>query len=386
MLDRIFDYDGLCFDFEAQVTACSQTDRGWEIELDRTAFYPGGGGQLCDVGTLNDFRVTEVFEKDGHIIHLISGHLKENSVVIAHLDKELRIRRMQNHSGEHLVCGIANSLFGCENTGFHMGSLGVTADLSEYLDADKIRTIEFLSNIAVFENKQINCYYPSEDELKRLDYRSKSDSFEKIRIVSIEDYDVCACCAPHLNSTGQIGIVKILDHQRYKGGTRLLMKCGLDALDEFNKKCDDLNDISVALCSKIDACPAAVQSLLDDKNTLEYKIKEIQSKAFETIKQKISSCSGNICVFTLDCTMDIMREIANSAVEKCGSIVAIFNKNEIGYNYCCASGDIDMSAFASSMNTVLNGRGGGRGQMISGSVKCTREEILSYLMPDQIVE
>ncbi len=233
MTVKLYENDSYIKEFEATVISCEQTKDGYAVVLDKTAFFPEGGGQAADTGTLGNCTVNDVQISDGVVTHYTDKELNVGDKVIGTLNWDTRFARMQGHTGEHLVSGIIHTMFGYDNLGFHMSDKTLTLDPSGPLSAEDIKAVELAANKAVYENKEISVSYPTSEELERLDYRSKLDFTDGVRIVTIDGYDVCACCAPHVHRTGEIGVIKIIDFIQYKGGTRIEMVCGINALSDY---------------------------------------------------------------------------------------------------------------------------------------------------------
>lgn len=375
---RLYD-NGHIREFDSVVTECLPVENGWNIALEATAFFPNGGGQLADEGTLDGVKVKDVNEINGVIYHLAEQEFVVGSSVHGVIDWSVRFPRMQNHTGEHIVCGVAHKLFGYENTGFHMGTFGITADLSGPLTEEDVRKIERISNEAVFDNVAVSCFYPSEQELETVEYRSKLELTEDVRLVRIEGYDLCACCAPHVLYTGEIGLIKILSHQSHRGGTRLLLKCGFDALEDYCVRCASVSAVSASLCAKENEIAQAVEQLKAEKARLDFEIDRLKKEKTEKYISRLKQSQGNVCVFADDADGDGIREIVNAGKELCAGIFGAFSVAENGYKYCLGSKTTNLSVFAKQLNAALNGRGGGKPEMIQGSVNASKEEILSFL-------
>ena len=379
---RLYD-NGHIKEFDAVVLECIPCKKGYEIVLDQTAFFPNGGGQAADNGVLEGVIVIDVNECDGKIYHLIDTEFAIGSTVRGVIDWDVRLRRMQNHTGEHLVCGIAHSLFGYENIGFHMGTGGISADVSGPLTREQVEQIEFTANKAVFENVEVSVYYPSADEIENTDYRSKLELTEDVRLVKIEGYDLCACCAPHVLRTGEIGLIKILSHTPNKGGTRLLLKCGFDALEDYRERCASVSAVSASLCAKEHEIAQAVERLKEEKAKLDYEIDRLNREKTLKYINRIKPSQNNVCVFADDADGDGLREIVNAGKVLCGGIFGAFCPAGEGYRYCLGSENENLSAFAKQFNSSLNGRGGGKPEMIQGSVNATKERILEFLSAEE---
>ena len=271
MTRKLYYTDSHLFDFTARVLSCEEKKGRWDIILDETAFFPEGGGQSADTGTLSGVKVLDVQEKGDVIVHTCDGPLEVDSTADGHVDRELRLCRMQNHSGEHVFSGTAHRLYGCENVGFHMGDGDLTIDFDRELSEEEILRIETESNEAVRENLPIKATFPSKEELGRLEYRSKKELQGDVRIVEIPGVDRCACCAPHVSRTGEIGLIKVLNFERHRGGVRLVLACGMWAIRDYREKQNSVAEISVLLSAKRNEVAGAVQRLLQERDALKEK-------------------------------------------------------------------------------------------------------------------
>lgn len=377
MTEKLYYKDSYIHSFKAQVIACTEAKGGYGVILDKTAFFPEGGGQPSDAGTIGNAHVLDVQISKGDIIHYVSAPLNTGTVYDCKIDWDLRFRRMQNHSGEHLVSGIAHSKFGCDNVGFHMGNDCMTVDFNIELTRDALRFIEREANRAVYENVEISTVFPSQSELRTIDYRSKLDLADDVRLIVINGYDICACCAPHVARTGEIGVIKILSSMRHRGGVRLTMIAGRDAYDDYVVKHGYNAEISALLSSKPNETTDAVQHLL---NTLQKTKFENGSLKRELAALYFSSASadqnGNVCVFCPSIDTDVVREHVNVLTSKYTGFCAAFSgSDDEGYRYIIASRDLDSRQFVSSLNAALGGRGGGSAKMVQGSVKALKSDI-----------
>ena len=249
MTEKLYDKDSHLKEFSATVLSCEKSGENYSVILDKTAFFPEGGGQESDRGDIGEAAVLDVRIVSGEIIHCTDRPLNIGEEYACTLNWDRRFRNMQNHSGEHIVSGIVHRLYGLNNVGFHLGA-EMTVDFDGAISREQLLEVERLANKAVFQNVPIRAYYPDEKELKALDYRSKLELTENVRIVDIKGYDLCACCAPHVKKTGEIGLIKILDSFKNKGGERIFIKCGIDALDDYNDKYLNVQKISNLLSVK----------------------------------------------------------------------------------------------------------------------------------------
>ncbi len=379
--ERIYYTDGHSSEFYAKVTGCTEADGGkFAVTLDRTAFFPEGGGQLADTGFIGEAAVADVREKNGEIYHFTDKELAVGDSYLCRIDWQTRFRRMQNHGGEHIVSGLVNRKYGYNNIGFHMGSDDITIDFDGILDRTQLAEIERLANEAVTANRRIIVSFPSTDELKTLEYRSKKAIEGQVRIVEIEGFDRCACCAPHLAYTGEIGIIKILDFMRYKGGVRVHILCGYDALEDYNRRYEITAKISNLLSAKQLETAEAVARLNDECGRLRGECGELRRKLLSYRASEVAETPGNICLFE-DTDAEGLRMLVNLCVPKCGGVCAAFSGNdEDGYKYIIGSRTVDLRAMSKDINKALSGRGGGTPEMIQGSAAAKAEAIKEYFI------
>lgn len=381
--EKLYYKDSHCFEFTAMVLDCRETARGPALILDRTAFFPEGGGQLADTGSLGAVKVLDVHEKEGEILHYCDGPLMPGERVEGRLDAEQRLVRMQNHSGEHVVSGLAHKLFGCENVGFHMGEDFVTIDFDRELSREQLMEIETLANRAVREDLPVSCTFPEPEALKSLEYRSKLELTENVRIVEIPGVDRCACCAPHVERTGEIGLIKVLDWERHRGGLRLSLACGMLALRDYRVKQENISAISQALSSKRHETAAAVERLLQEQQKSKERIAALSLELARYMAEDREETEGNICVF--DSVLDevALRELVNLLMEKCRGIAAAFSGDDRrGYRYIMGSRELDMRSLAKELNSLIEGRGGGKARMIQGSASASAAAIAAVFERD----
>ena len=395
MTERIYEKNGDIFDFYAQVTGCTEADGGFEIILDRTAFFPGGGGQHPDSGVLicgdRTVHVLSAAERDGVHVHLTDSPLPAGSAVRGVLDTEKRLCRMQNHSGEHILSGLAFSMFGCNNVGFHMSEDGsgnvvsVTVDFDRELDGEELVRLETEANRAVARNIRFDCFFPSPEELAAMPYRSKKEISGAVRLVSAEGVDLCACCAPHVSQSGQIGEIKIIGAIRYKGGMRLTVCCGAAALRDHRARLAATDKISALLSVKDDSLPEGVTRLLEAAENEKKAVRELRSalcdRIFETETNRTDGSVGGFrIIFEPLLDQTARRALAQRIAEYADCICIIFSGTDGLYDYTAAAPEkraesYSLRALASDMRETLGGSGGGNGTVINGRVTADRQTL-----------
>lgn len=370
----LYDSDSHLRAFDAQVLRCEPTADGWAVVLDRTAFFPEGGGQGADHGTLNGIDVCDVQLRDGAILHFTAQPIPAGTPVHGVLDWARRFRHMQNHSGEHIVSGIVHRLYGLDNVGFHLGATDVTIDFNGELTRAQLDEVEQRANEAVCANLPVVAEYPDPARLATLTYRSKLALTTHVRIVTIGEVDCCACCAPHVAFTGEIGSVKLLDFLRFRGGVRIHLRCGMDALLDYREKYRSVAQISALLSAKQPEVTSAVQKLLDALQAEKHTVAELKNQLARAQAATIPVTDGAVCRF-VDGDGDILREIVNTGMARSALCGAFCGSDAAGYRYVLGSRSVDLRALSPSFHAALRGRGGGRPEMIQGTVAASRAEI-----------
>lgn len=379
MTKRLYDKNSHTREFSARVCSCIPRDGSWEVILDRTAFFPGGGGQEPDTGSICGIPAAGWGERDGEVLHRVSSPLVPGDEVSCAIDWEPRFSRMQQHSGEHLLSGILHALYGAENTGFHMGREDVVVDFDRYLTSEQLRDAEARVNRAVWEDVPVTVSYPDPALLPSLSYRSKLDLRENVRLVTIEGYDVCACCAPHVLRTGEIGLVKILDSARRKDGTRLHMLAGEEALALLSRLADGAREVSGLLSVPPAEIGAGMRRYADAHEKLLYRYGALRREQLERRLESLRPTDGNLVLVEDGLDAEDLRRAVNRGVELCTGVCAAFSgTDETGYHYVIGSADAEISSVAPAVNRALNGRGGGRGRRIEGSVAADETAIRGF--------
>ena len=370
-------------EFTATVLDCRQGKKGYEIILDETAFYPEGGGQPSDIGILKtddgkEIQVKDVQEKDGELLHYTDIPVEICCTVRGRIDWDRRFDLMQQHSGEHIVSGLVHEAFGYDNVGFHMGSDVITIDFSGVLDESQMAEIEAKANQIIWKNKKVEIFYPTEEELKVLNYRSKKELSGWVRIVRFPDADTCACCGTHITRTGEIGMVKLLSVTKFREGVRMEMVSGKRVLDYLNMVNEQNHQISVKLSAKVEKTADAVQRLQDENFRLKGQAARMEEEMFQAEAKKWEG-AGSVLIFKEGLEADSVRKLADAVMNTCQGCCAVFSKNEDGsYKYAMGEIDGDLRQYTKEMNAALNGRGGGKPFFVQGSVQATETEIRNF--------
>ncbi len=381
---KLYDIDAYTKEFSAKVLVCEKNEDGnYRVILDQTAFFPTAGGQTCDTGVIGDEAVLDVIIEDETIIHILKNPVSVGETVSCKIDWDVRFRKMQHHSAEHIVSGIATRIFNCNNVGFHLSDKEVTIDYDrEFTEADLL-LLEQKANVAIWDNLLIDARYPDPLELPNIPYRAKLDLTENVRIVTIPGIDICACCAPHVKRTGEIGVIHLKDMMRHRGGVRIRMICGADALSDYQEKAKSVVAISNLLSAKQEEVAIATENLLSQIADRNRKIAEL-SKTLAVLKaEAIKETTGSICIFEESSDVETLRLLANLGKKKTARMCCVLSGNDTsGYSYIIASENVNLREISKEINTSLQGRGGGREDMIQGSFSASREEIEKYFRKD----
>lgn len=378
MTEKIYYTDQYLKEFEAVVVSCTETENGkYNILLDRTAFFPEGGGQDADSGTLNGKEIEYVFEDGDDVLHVCSEKFEIGEKVKGIIDFDKRFLIMQKHSGEHIFCGVSHSLYGVENVGFHIGSECITVDFDKMLTPEEVRKAEVITNRIIWEDRKITSSFPTHEEAENIEFRSKKEIKGQIRLVTIEDCDVCACCGTHVNSTGEIGIVKITSLTKKRSGASITMQIGKDAFEDYSAKHDELAKLSNMLALKPLEIAEGVQRLKDEIANLKYELAKVKLDSFA---EKVKDLSGPLAiVFEKDLTPDEVRKMCDLLADKVTVAAVLSGSDEAGYKYTLASRTTDLRQLAKDFTSALSGRGGGKPEMVQGNVQESREKIEEFL-------
>lgn len=375
MTERLYETDAYCREFSATVLSCEAVEGGFAVVCDRTAFFPEGGGQAADTGTLGGALVLDVQRRGEDVVHTVDAPLAVGSTVQGVLDWDVRYRRMQSHTGEHILSGVIFKLFGYSNVGFHMSESLMTVDVSGTLTAEDVERIEEEANRAVYQNADITVTYPSPEELAALPYRSKIELQEDTRIVTIEDVDCCACCAPHLHRSGEVGLIKVVDFAPYKKGTRIEMLAGFNAFLDYAA----LNAANKRMMSVLSAPRDGVESAAREQGealgALHREVQELKKAlALHTlVRQPIGEA---VFASAAGLSYDELRHCANVFLEEGASACFLFSATEDGLLYVVSSAACDMRPVVVMLNTTFQGRGGGKPNYAQGKIAPCDESVL----------
>ncbi len=375
---KLYENDSYIKEFSASVVSCSETEGGFLVVLDKTAFFPEGGGQDADKGVIGGIEVLDVQIKDDIIYHKLPKSLEIGSTVDCRIDWDTRFSRMQNHTGEHIVSGVINRAFGYNNVGFHMNDSLVTFDVDGPLTDDDIKFVEKKANEAIYANNSVKVIYPTPEELPGYDYRSKLDITEGVRLIEIENTDLCACCAPHVAHTGEVGIIKITSYIPYKKGTRIEMLCGALALNDYMNLHTTNKQIMNMLSAKRFEIADAVERIQTELGNARAENKKLSSE-LAMLKMEKYVTDNKVCVFIDGASYDELRNCSNTLIEEYEYCYLFSNTDENNYIYVVSSKENSVRELVQKLNKTFNGKGGGRDTYAQGKITATKDEILSFI-------
>lgn len=373
---KLYYENGYLQEFSARVTGCEKADKGWQVTLDATAFYPEGGGQACDLGTLGDARVLDVQERGAAVVHLCDRPLAAGSTVAGIIDWDRRFDLMQQHSGEHILSGLIHEKFGYHNVGFHIGAEFMEVDFDGPITWEALLELEEKANRAVWQNLEIRCGYPSPEELARIPYRSKKALEGPVRIVQVPGIDTCACCGIHVAATAQVGIIKVLSCVKFHQGVRIQMLCGERAYRYLSRVYEQNRQVSQVFSAKILETGQAAQRFSQQLAGEKFRATGLQKRLFDAIAAGYGG-KGNVVHFEEDLPASGVRELADRIAAVCGGTAAVLSGTDgDGYSVCILGEGA--KELGTALTQALGGRGGGKLGTFQGSVKAERERLLAF--------
>ncbi len=361
-------------EFSARVLSCEEWNGRYQVILDATAFYPEGGGQACDLGTLGDAQVLDVREQGETVVHTCDQPLEPGREVRGRIDYARRFDLMQQHTGEHIISGIIHRRYGYHNVGFHMGGDVITIDFDGVIPAEHLPEIEAEANGLLWQNLPVKCWYPTAEELPHVEYRTKRALPWPVRIVEVPGVDSCACCGVHTAYTGEVGLVKLFSVLGFRGGSRMEMACGGRALGMLNDAYEQNKQVSQAFSAKITETGAAARRMNEALEQEKFRLNGLMKQRFASIAENYVN-QGDVLHFEPALDNVQVRELADAVAEVCGGYAAVFSGEEGSYSYCLVARQGDLRPIGKAMNQALNGRGGGKPNCQQGRVAASRREI-----------
>ena len=395
-MEKLFYKDPYLKEFDGEVLSAALENGAWKVVLSATAFYPEGGGQPADHGKLiradgSEVLVTDVHEKDGQILHTVTGPVLAGETIHGVIDWERRFDHMQQHSGEHIVSGMICEMFSCDNVGFHMGSDIVTIDYNARISFEEIMEVERRANAYIWENHGCEIHVYRDDRLSGLVYRSKKELTGDVRIVSFPGADTCACCGTHVKESGEVGIAKFVSAQGFHGGTRFEVCFGKRAYDLLNTCFEQNREVGVMLNAHMTTTAEVVRKTKEDLAAAKVALANTEEKYFRELAKTYAG-AGDVLIVTEGLSPDSVRKMAVIIGETCGGRAAVFSADSadsrkkedvVPWKYAMVHPGQDITPFVKQMNTLLNGRGGGKSGFAQGSAQTSEEQIRAFFSGPQ---
>ena len=379
---KLYDDHPYDTDFSARILSAEAGEGKIRLILDQTLFFPEEGGQNPDGGTIEGFPVTDVQIQDGVITHTLAyseeaaEKLIEGSTVAGTIDWAGRFFNMQNHTGEHILSGLLYTKYGYQNVGFHLSPQIVTLDTSGPLTEEQVRDLERAANQAVWENVTVTAEYPPQEQLAGMFYRSKTEIDGPVRVVTIEGYDACACCAPHVRRTGEIGLILILKHENYKGGTRFTFACGNRALEQVQKDRRILKSLTDTLTTSAEDLPANIHGIMAESEARKQRGDRLMRKQAELLIEQQPETEADIWIYDPEYDVQARRFLVNGLVQKTSGYAGIFcGDDQNGYDFVIGSEKKDAREMSALLKEKFGARGGGSPKMVQGHVNAGRKEL-----------
>ena len=377
MSEKLYYSDPFLQEFTATVLSCEQDKAGWKVVLDRTAFYPEGGGQPADTGILGDAKVIDVREKEGVIVHTCDKALNVGDTVTGRIDWARRFDHMQQHSGEHIVSGIICARYGCDNVGFHLGKDIVTIDFNHDISPEDLPAIEAQANAFIWSDTPIDIRFLEGDALRQAEYRSKKFIPGLVRLVAFPGADCCACCGTHVLRAGQVGLVKLLSCQKFREGVRMELLCGKRAFDYLSGTWEQNLAVSRALSAKPLQTHAAVERLKDELESVKLRAATLETADFARKGAEYAG-KGDVVLFEGDMSADSVRRLCDAVLDTCVGRCAVFAGEDGNFKYAVGIREGDIRPLVKELNGALNGRGGGKPNFAQGSVAAKEADIQAF--------
>ena len=377
MSEKLYYSDPFLQEFTATVLSCEQDKAGWKVVLDRTAFYPEGGGQSADTGILGDAKVIDVREKEGVIVHTCDKALNVGDTATGRIDWARRFDHMQQHSGEHIVSGIICARYGCDNVGFHLGKDIVTIDFNHDISPEDLPSIEAQANAFIWSDTPIDIRFLEGDALRQAEYRSKKFIPGLVRLVAFPGADCCACCGTHVLRAGQVGLVKLLSCQKFREGVRMELLCGKRAFDYLSGTWEQNLAVSRALSAKPLQTHAAVERLKGELESVKLRAATLETADFARKGAEYAG-KGDVVLFEGDMSADSVRRLCDAVLDTCGGRCAVFAGEDGNFKYAVGIRDGDIRPLVKELNGALNGRGGGKPNFAQGSVAAKEADIQAF--------
>ena len=376
--EKLYYQDPYLTTFTAKVLTCEPAKTGFLVTLDRTAFYPEGGGQPADHCTLGAAAVTDVHEKDGVIFHTCDAPVETGAAVEGSIDWPRRFDHMQQHSGEHILSGLLCSLYDCDNVGFHLGADTVTIDYNLELTWEQVLEAERRANETIWADTPVEITFPSPEALEQLHYRSKKELTGQVRIVTFPGADCCACCGTHVRRAGEVGLIKVLSCQKFREGVRMEILCGQRAYRYLSQVYDQDHAVAQLLSVKPQDTLAAVERQNAELTAAKQRMTELEDQLFSLRAQALTGL-GDVLLVEPPMRPDGARKLADAVAKAAGGLAAVFSGEGNSHVYALVQADGgDITPLVKRLNAALSGRGGGRNGFAQGSVQADGSAIRAF--------
>ena len=382
MTKRLYYHNPYMSECDAVVTDCIAVDGGYEVLVDQTVIFPEGGGQPSDTGFIDNSRVLSARDAGDDIWLFTNGEFKAGQHVTIRLNLERRFDHSQQHTGEHIVSGIAKELFDVTNIGFHMAQDYVTIDFDRFLTDEQLLQLEEEANGAVYKNIKIISRIVTGDELDGIPLRKRAEGLKgDIRLVSIEGIDSCTCCGTHTLNTGEVGIIKITDHVKYKSGIRIWLSCGKRALQDYRDKQNAINELARAYSTKWQNVNEAVLKQMDELAASKHAIKRLANqhavyRALELLGNAETVGGITLAVsYEGEVLKDDLGMLAQQLCKHEKTIAVLFGlmNGMVHYRLMRSAGvEMSMKDLCQTVNVLFSGKGGGRPESAQGSSSHTQ--------------
>lgn len=379
MTRKLYYEDGYQTSFTATVISCEAGKMGYEVVLNQTAFYPEGGGQPADIGILQGVKVKDVRIKDGVIYHMTDGPLEVGQEVDGSVDFERRFDLMQQHSGEHIISGLISAKYGYNNVGFHLSDEYTTCDFDGELTKEQLAEIEVLANEAIYKNIPIDCKIYEDIEIKDKAYRSKLDLAGQIRLVTVPEYDTCACCGIHVRTTGEIGLIKCTASEKHRGGTRVTMLCGKRALNDYQQKQEIIAGISKMLSAKPEVIINNLTKVQEELSLVKQRVASLTGELFEyKCENYLRTEAEAIYIYEEDLQGDALRRLCLMLTERTDKVVLVLTGSGENFKYALGASKRDIRPLNKHLTENFSGKGGGKSELCQGNLVGELKEIKAF--------
>jgi alanyl-tRNA synthetase len=378
MTDRLYYTDAYLRRFDATVETAERDGDRLIVTLDRTAFYPTSGGQPFDTGTLGDFTVVDVIDRDdGTIAHVLDAlrtpHLAPRTLISGAINWPRRFDHMQQHTGQHVLSAAFHHRFGVQTVSFHLGAAASTIDLAREMTPAEIATAETEANRIVWEDHPVDVRFVAPAEAATLPLRKEPSRDGMLRLVDVEGFDLSACGGTHVARTGGIGVIAVASWERFKGGQRLEFLCGGRALGRFRSMRDSVT-ASVRLLSVLpEELPASIERMQSDAKDQKRAMVALQTELSRFRAEELAAGAeevngAKLVLRVIDADANGLKAIASAITAKPGFVVALFTASRPALVVIARSADVGVAAnqVLSALTGKFGGRGGGKPEMAQG--------------------